>query len=353
MLSCVQLFVTPWTVACQAPLSMGILQAKILEWVALPSFRGTSQPRDWTQVSHVAGGFLPAEPPGKPKNTGVGSLSLLQGIFPTQESNLGLLHCKWILYQLSYQGSPEYYCEGTISLVPTSSDVRWASGSDKPKGSLLQHVRIPVYPPEPVCYVIPSSDPPNPTLQGKALCFLNQPRLLPGLECSCRRGKMQSLLQNRQRWQMAEKIKFSKLLLQNQTHRCKSGGSDCLSSISLNCPPFASPWETDNRRKPPMESENTSPLVLRWIQAANSSNTFRKLKTRNLRLKRSLSDYEMMPFLPPWKCKLVWPKLCPIRAQWKWNTHKNMYTEMLAPRPGPSVLWQCGQIGMDAMRYNH
>ena len=47
---------------------------------------------------------LPAEPPGKPKNTGVGSLSLLQQIFPTQESNRGLLHCRWILYQLSYQG---------------------------------------------------------------------------------------------------------------------------------------------------------------------------------------------------------------------------------------------------------
>ena len=49
---------------------------------------------------------LPAEPQGKPKNTGVGSLSLLQGIFPTQESNQGLLHCRQILYQLSYQGSP-------------------------------------------------------------------------------------------------------------------------------------------------------------------------------------------------------------------------------------------------------
>ena len=47
---------------------------------------------------------LPAEPPEKPKNTGVGSLSLLQGIFPTQEMNLGLLHCRKILYQLSYQG---------------------------------------------------------------------------------------------------------------------------------------------------------------------------------------------------------------------------------------------------------
>ena len=49
---------------------------------------------------------LPSEPPGKPKNTRVGSLSLLQGNFPTQESSWGLLHCRWILYQLSYQGSP-------------------------------------------------------------------------------------------------------------------------------------------------------------------------------------------------------------------------------------------------------
>ena len=48
--------------------------------------------------------FLPAEPQGKPKNTGMGSLSLLQGIFPTQELNRGLLHCRQILYQMSYQG---------------------------------------------------------------------------------------------------------------------------------------------------------------------------------------------------------------------------------------------------------
>ena len=40
------------------------------------------------------------------QNTGLDSLSLLQWIFPTQESNHGLLHCRWILYQLSYQGSP-------------------------------------------------------------------------------------------------------------------------------------------------------------------------------------------------------------------------------------------------------
>ena len=47
---------------------------------------------------------LPSEPPGKPVNTGVGSLTLLQGNFPTQELNWGFLHCKQILYQLSYQG---------------------------------------------------------------------------------------------------------------------------------------------------------------------------------------------------------------------------------------------------------
>ena len=45
--------------------------------------------------------YFLSEPPEKPKNTGVGSLSLLQGIFPTQELNQGLLHCRQFLYQLS------------------------------------------------------------------------------------------------------------------------------------------------------------------------------------------------------------------------------------------------------------
>ena len=57
---------TPWTVACQAPLSMRF-----------------SRQEYW-----------------------VGCHSLLQGIFPTQESNSGVLHCRQILYQLSYEGSP-------------------------------------------------------------------------------------------------------------------------------------------------------------------------------------------------------------------------------------------------------
>ena len=47
--------------------------------------------------------YSPWNSPGQ--NTGVGSLFLLQGIFPTQGSNPGLPHCRWVLYQLSYQGS--------------------------------------------------------------------------------------------------------------------------------------------------------------------------------------------------------------------------------------------------------
>ena len=57
-------------------------------------------------IPHCRQIFLPAEPQEKPKNTGVGSLSLLWWILLTLESNQGLLHCRRILYQLSYQGSP-------------------------------------------------------------------------------------------------------------------------------------------------------------------------------------------------------------------------------------------------------
>ena len=73
---------TPLTAAGQAPLSMGVLQVRILEWIAMPSSRG---------------------------------------IFPTQGLNPDLPHCRQILYHLSYQGSPvkEYttikvYLEGII-----------------------------------------------------------------------------------------------------------------------------------------------------------------------------------------------------------------------------------------------
>ena len=84
----------------------GILRARMLEWVAMASSRGPSQPRNWTQVSHIAGDSLLSESLGRPKNTRVGSLSLLQRIFLTQESNWSLLYCGRILYQLSHQRRP-------------------------------------------------------------------------------------------------------------------------------------------------------------------------------------------------------------------------------------------------------
>ena len=79
----------------------GILQARIPEWIAVPFSRGSSQPRSPT----LQADSLLAESQGKPRNTEMGSLSLLQQIFLTQESNRGLLHCIQILNQLSYQGS--------------------------------------------------------------------------------------------------------------------------------------------------------------------------------------------------------------------------------------------------------
>ena len=62
-------FSTLWTVACQVPLSIEFSRPRILEWVAMPSSRGSSRLRDWTRVSWgswTASGFFTAEPPGKP-----------------------------------------------------------------------------------------------------------------------------------------------------------------------------------------------------------------------------------------------------------------------------------------------
>ena len=84
----------------------GILQARILEWVAMPSSRDLPNPGVKPRSPTLQADSLPSEPPGKSKNSGVGSLSLLQGIFPTQDSNRDLLLCTWILYQLNHQESP-------------------------------------------------------------------------------------------------------------------------------------------------------------------------------------------------------------------------------------------------------
>ena len=116
----------------------GIFQARILEWVAISFSRGSFRPRVQTRVSCIGKWILyhwvTREAHGKiccvcvlshsvvsdslwlhglysPWNslgqkTGVGSLSLLQGIFSTQGANVGLLHYRQILYQLTHKGSP-------------------------------------------------------------------------------------------------------------------------------------------------------------------------------------------------------------------------------------------------------
>ena len=70
----------------------------------LPFSKGSFQPGIESKSPTLQVDSLPAEPQGKPKNTGMGSLSLLQGIFLTQELNWGFLHCRQIFYQLRLPG---------------------------------------------------------------------------------------------------------------------------------------------------------------------------------------------------------------------------------------------------------
>ena len=150
MLSCFShlwLFGTLYSVACQTPLSMEILQVRILEWIAMPlgylpnprmeptsfmslalagGFFTTSTtwedpllPHLWAGLSLASQSCLTlcspidcslsdssvrGDSPGK--NTGVGCHALLQEIFLVQGWNPGLPHCRLILYHISHQGSP-------------------------------------------------------------------------------------------------------------------------------------------------------------------------------------------------------------------------------------------------------
>ena len=89
LLSHVQLFVTPWTVAYQAPLSMEFSRQEYWSVLstAIPFPGDLPNQKIKPASSALQADCLPSEPPGKPKNTGVGSLSLLQGIFLTQGLN--------------------------------------------------------------------------------------------------------------------------------------------------------------------------------------------------------------------------------------------------------------------------
>ena len=82
----------------------GILQARILKWIAFPFSGRSSQPRDQTEVSLIAGRlFTSWATKGSPSTLGY----ILQRIFPTQGSDWSLLHGRRILYQLSHQWSLE------------------------------------------------------------------------------------------------------------------------------------------------------------------------------------------------------------------------------------------------------
>ena len=103
-------FASPWTVAHQAPLSMGILQARILEWVAIPLSRGSSWPRDGTLISCIGRRVLyhPSlgEPPREPLP--YGSCYLLRlvraAVEPLECTWAALLHTVNVKYTLDFKG---------------------------------------------------------------------------------------------------------------------------------------------------------------------------------------------------------------------------------------------------------
>ena len=88
------------------PLSMGFSRQEYWSGLPCPPPGDLVNPGIKSTSPTLQADCLPSEPPGKPKNTRVGSLSLLHGNFPTQESNQGLLHSRQILYQLSSREAP-------------------------------------------------------------------------------------------------------------------------------------------------------------------------------------------------------------------------------------------------------
>ena len=139
-----QSFLTLWNpmdCSSQAPLSMRILQARILEWVDIPSFRGSSQPRDQTQVFRIAGAFFTIW-----ATSSVQSLShvqllatLLPSIFPSIRvfSNESVLRIRWPKYwNFSFSISPSSEYSGLISSRMDWLDLLAVQGTLK---SLLQH----------------------------------------------------------------------------------------------------------------------------------------------------------------------------------------------------------------------
>ena len=91
----------PWTIQ-----SVEFSRVEYWNGKPFPSLGDLSNPGIEPRSSTLQVDSLPSKAPGKLKNTGVGSLSLFQEIFLTQELHWGLLHCRWIHYLLSHQGNP-------------------------------------------------------------------------------------------------------------------------------------------------------------------------------------------------------------------------------------------------------
>ena len=109
----------------------------IVQYSVSPSVMSDSE-NPWT-VTHQAP--LSLEFPGK--NTGVGSHSLLQGIFPTQGSNLSLLHCRQILYHLSHQGSARHVHGDAKSSASLDTGARSTSGTKMGLKSKKSFIALP------------------------------------------------------------------------------------------------------------------------------------------------------------------------------------------------------------------
>ena len=116
-LSHVRLFATPWTVTYQGPLSIGFFRKESRSGLPFPSAAIKYKVSEGSEVKSFSGVQLFATPwtvtyqaplsmdfPGN--STGMDGHFLLQQIFPTQESNPGLPHCRQTLYHLSHPGSP-------------------------------------------------------------------------------------------------------------------------------------------------------------------------------------------------------------------------------------------------------
>ena len=98
---------TPWTAAHRLLCLWGFSRQECWSGLPCPPPGESSNLGIKPRSPALQTDSLPSEPPGKPRNTEVGSLSLLQGIFLTQELNQGVLHCRQILYQQSYREAQE------------------------------------------------------------------------------------------------------------------------------------------------------------------------------------------------------------------------------------------------------